>query len=129
MMCVVLVSYNNCVMESNKLVLLHYKNAIFQGYYNGLRKQGEAIVLLDCRAVLIGTFNNDQLADQCVIMLTPDTHFIGSFKNGLLDGPFTIRSPRLSVYSQINMGRVEGEILVIDKREKRGRVWEIESKH
>jgi hypothetical protein len=58
-------------------------------------------------------------------MLTPDTYFMGTFKKGLLDGPFSIRSPKFSIYSQTKMNRVEGEILVIDKREKRGRVWEI----
>jgi hypothetical protein len=114
-------------MESQKLELLHYKNAIFHGYLSGLRKQGEAIIVLDIKAIIIGRFANDQLSEDCVIMLAPDIYFIGTFKNGLLDGPFAIRSPRLSVYSQTRMGKVEGEILVIDKREKRGRVWEIES--
>lgn len=109
--------------------MLHYKNAIFHGYISGLRKQGEAIVLLDNRAVLIGCYTNDQLSDQAVIILYPDTYFIGYFRNGLLDGPFTVRSPRFSIYSQARMGKVEGEILVIDKRDKRGRVWEIESKN
>lgn len=93
-------------MESQKLELLHYKNAIFHGYLSGLRKHGEAIVVLDIRAILIGKFSNDQLTDECVIMLTPDTYFIGSFKNGLLDGPFAIRSPRYSIYSQTRMGKV-----------------------
>lgn len=88
--------------------MLHYKNAIFHGYLSGLRKHGEAIVLLDNRGVLIGSYSNDQLSDQAVILLHPDTYFIGTFRNGLLDGPFTVRSPRFSIYSQARMGKVEG---------------------
>ena len=58
-------------------------------------------------------------------MLNPDTYFMGNFRKGLLDGSFSIRTPRFSIYSQTRTNKVEGEILVIDQVEKRGRVWEI----
>jgi hypothetical protein len=87
---------------------LHYKNAIFHGFLSNLRKQGEAIVVFDNKAVLIGKFTNDQISDECVIMIAPDTYFIGTFKKGLLDGSFSIRSPRFSIYSQTRMNKVEG---------------------
>lgn len=103
-------------MQGTKLELLHYKNAIFQGYITSLRKEGEAIVIFDNKSTLIGKFANDQLNDQCIIFLTSDTYFIGSFKKGLLDGSFVIRSPSYNIYSQTNLNKVEGEILVINKK-------------
>lgn len=103
--------------------LLHYKNAIFHGYISAFRKNGEAIVMLDNGAIIIGRFANDQLEGECLIILTPTTYFLGSFKQGLLNGHFAVRSPVLSAYAQARSGRVEGEILVVDRKEKRGRVW------
>lgn len=73
--------------------------------------------------MFIGKFANDQMDEECVIILDPDTYFIGTFKKGALDGPFCLRSPRFSVYSQAHCNKVVGEVLVIDKKTRIGRVW------
>ncbi len=43
----------------------------------------------------------------------------------MLDGPFVVRSPQYHIYSRTSMNNVEGEIVVIDRKNKRARVWEI----
>lgn len=75
----------------------------------------------------MGSFKADQLSGNCLILLSPDTYFIGGLKRGMLDGSFTVRSPDLHIYSQTIMNRIQGEVVVIDRQNKRARVWEIES--
>lgn len=102
---------------------MHYKNALFQGYIAKGKKEGNAITLIDNGAVIIGKFEVDQLCGQCVLMIYPDTYFMGTFKKGMLDGPFVVRSPRYCIYSQAVMNKIQGEIVVIDKADRRARVW------
>ena len=106
-----------------RVELLHYKNAIFHGHIGKMRKNGEALIAFDAGSLFIGKFANDQMDEECVIILEPDTYFIGAFKKGALDGPFCVRSPRFSVYSQAQTNKVMGEVLVIDKKTRIGRVW------
>lgn len=106
---------------------VHFKNGIFYGSVTDQRRQGEAICLYDNGAIFFGHFRANQPNGQCLIVLEPQTYFIGTLKKGMLDGSFTVRSPRLHIYSQTIMNRIQGEVVVIDKQEKRARVWEIES--
>jgi hypothetical protein len=88
-----------------------------------MRKNGEALIAFDAGSLFIGKFTNDKMDDECVIILEPETYFIGNFKKGDLDGPFCVRSPRFSIYSQAHSNKVVGEVIVIDKKTRIGRVW------
>lgn len=58
-----------------------------------------------------------------MLMISPDSYFMGTFKKGMIDGAFVIRSWRYCILSQAVMNRIHGEIVVIDKSERRARVW------
>jgi alpha-acetolactate decarboxylase len=58
-------------------------------------------------------------------MLEPDTYFMGTLSKGMLDGTFVVRSPKYHIYSQTSMNHIQGEVVVIDRQNKRARVWEI----
>ena len=48
---------------------------------------------------------------------------MGSLKKGLLEGPFALRSPHLHIYAHTKDNRIHGEVVVVDKMNKRARVW------
>ena len=66
------------------------------------------------------------MTGRCLIWITLDTYFIGEFNKGALDGAFVIRSPFLTVYSNITMNKVDGELLVIDYESFSAQLWSIE---
>lgn len=37
-----------------------------------------------------------------------------------------IRSPSLTVYSEANLNRIDGEVLIINYETKRGQLWSVE---
>lgn len=110
-------------MDPEKPEFVHYKNGIFHGYTKNGRPAGECLCLYDNGAILIGNYLAAHPFGKCCIMLWPDTYFIGTLKKGMLDGSFAIRSPQFQIYSQTSMNKIEGEVVVIDRKNKRARVW------
>lgn len=108
--------------------LVHFKNGIFHGATQGLLRQGQAICLYDIAALFVGNFKAGHPSGESLIYLSPQSYFLGTLKKGMLDGSFTVRSPRYHIYSQTILNRIQGEVVVIDLQERRARVWEIESR-
>lgn len=63
--------------------------------------------------ISLGNHKNDQLNGQCIVFLDWSCYFIGNFVRGMLDGQFVIRNKSMTIYSNINMNKIDGEILVI----------------
>lgn len=114
--------------ETLSTELVHFKNGIFHGVLQAQQRQGQAICLYDNGAILIGNFKGGHPSGQSLIYLSPDSYFLGTLKKGILDGSFTVRSPRYHIYSQTILNRIQGQVVVIDRQERRARVWEIESR-
>ena len=53
---------------------------------------------------------------------------MGVLRKGMIDGSFVMRSPALHIYATANMNKIIGEMVVLDLRARRVRVWEVESK-
>jgi hypothetical protein len=109
--------------EARSTELVHFKNGIFNGTIQGQLRQGEALCLYDNGAVFVGNFKGDHPSGQSLIVLSPDTYFLGNLKKGILDGSFTVRSPRYHIYSQTILNRIQGQVVVIDNQDRRARVW------
>ena len=72
------------------------------------RREGPGITILDSGSVIIGSFKQDQLNGLSLIHITLDTYFIGEISKGCLNGPFVIRSPGITVYSNANINKIDG---------------------
>ena len=90
-------------------MLTHFKNSIHDGYFSdSMKREGPGITILDGGLAILGNYKNDQNFGFTLVFLAHDTYFIGEFNKGALDGPFIIRAPQMTVYSQFINNKMHG---------------------
>ena len=91
-------------------LLAHFKNSVHEGFFktNSPHREGPGITFMDNTACILGSYKNDQLSGQTLLFLSFDTYAIADFNKGTLDGSFVIRSPTITIYSEIKSNKIEG---------------------
>lgn len=102
--------YENTFGGDSSMELKHFKNCVHEGYFKNIssHREGPGITFMDNACCVVGNYKNDQLHGRSLLFLTFDTYAIAQFNKGTLDGPFVIRSPSLTFYSEIKANKIEG---------------------